>query len=711
MKAKIILTILVMLAANALWAQVVVKGRVTDKSGNPLKGASVTIRGSIDGTSSDSTGTFRFKTKRKGEQVLVVSYIGCETYQSPINIASSEISLTISLKEVQTAIKDVVITAGSFEAGDKKKGVTLKPLDIYTTATASGDIYGALITLPGTAAMPDDGRLFVRGGDAYESLTFIDGLRVKKPYSSAMPDLPVRGRYSPQLFTGTTFSSGGYSAQYGQALSSALILQTTGIATKNQWGFGLLSVGLNGSETLADDKSSISAQVEYYNLQPYYSVVSQKYHWNKYPETFGTTVTARRKVGKSGMLKLMGTFHMSHSNLDYNDYKDQAKLKPIDLKNNDLYLNLSYNDSWGKGWNLKAGAALSIDDNRMDPSVARIYEFNTYVQSKVVLRKEFSSLFNISGGFELSPNNFTQKIWVNDTLRVKSSFVDNNFSPFVEAEAMIFNKLALRGGIRGEYSDLINEFKAAPRLSLAWLVTDYSQISIATGIFYQTPDEQLLRFNHSLEFEKANHYIANYQITKNDRIFRVEVYRKDYTNLVRYNGDQEYTSSSYNNSGNGYAQGFEFFWRDQASIKNLDYWVSYSYIDSKRLYRDYTEKATPNFAPKHNISVVGKWFVSKLSTQFGATALYSSGRAYNDPTSSTFMDGKTKEFVEVNLNASYIFKFLGKTSVFYLQVNNLLGRNNVYGYNYYKDAAGSYQRSAITSAEKRGFLFGLFLNW
>lgn len=711
MKTKALLTLIFVAAAATALAQVTIKGKVTDKSGNPLIGASVTIKGAIDGASTDTLGAFHFKTKRKGAQAIIATYIGYESFSKPIAIENQTIDLHIILKETPTAIKDVVITAGSFEAGDKKKGVTLKPLDIYTTASASGDMYGALNTLPGTAAMPDDGRLFVRGGDAYESLTFIDGLRIKNPYSSSMPDLPSRGRYAPQLFTGTTFSSGGYSAQYGQALSSALILQTTGIASKNQWGFGLLSVGVNGSETLANESSSISAQVEYYNLKPYYSVVEQKYHWNKYPETFGTTIVGRQKVGRTGLLKVMSTLQMSHSNLQFPDFNDQAKLKDIDLKSKNFAVNMSYTDSWGKGWSIKAGAALSVDDNRTAPFGNKVYEFNTYLQSKVVVKKEFSSTFNINGGFEVSPNSFMQKYWEQETLKSRTNFSDNNLSPFIEVEAMLFNKLAVRGGLRGEYSSLLNEKKVAPRLSLAWLVGDYSQLSVATGIFYQTPEDQLLRFTHNLNFEKANHYIINYQITKNDRIFRVEAYRKDYSNLVRFNKEQFYNPTLYNNDGNGYAQGFELFWRDQKTVKNLDYWVSYSYIDSKRLYRDFTAKATPTFAPKHNVSVVGKWFVPDISTQFGATAMLASGRPYNNPTSSTFMDGITKSYFNISLNVSYIFQFFGKTSVLYLQTNNLLGRNNVYGYNFYKDAAGAYQQVPVTSSEKRGFLFGVFLNW
>ncbi|RLD60566.1 MAG: TonB-dependent receptor, partial [Bacteroidetes bacterium] len=132
-------------------------------------------------------------------------------------------NLDFVLKEKPNSLNSINITAGVFEASDEKKGVALKPLDIVTTASSVGDIYGALRTLPGVQTVGEDGRLFVRGGESYETKNFIDGMLVQNSnaYSSSMPDLPSRGRFSPSLFKGTSFNSGAYSAEYGQALSSA----------------------------------------------------------------------------------------------------------------------------------------------------------------------------------------------------------------------------------------------------------------------------------------------------------------------------------------------------------------------------------------------------------------------------------------------------------------------------------------------------------
>src|SRR5206468_7654575 len=106
-------------------------------------------------------------------------------------------------------------------------------------------------------------------------------------------------------------------------------------------------------------------------------------------------------------------------------------------------------------------------------------------------------------------------------------------------------------------------------------------------------------------YTKATHYIINYQKSSTERIFRVEAFYKKYEDLVK-SYPVSYYYSLYNNNGTGYAKGIEFFWRDKKSIKNFDYWVSYSYLDTKRDYLNYPTELHPDFAANHTASVVMK---------------------------------------------------------------------------------------------------------
>jgi hypothetical protein len=102
---------------------------------------------------------------------------------------------------------------------------------------------------------------------------------------------------------------------------------------------------------------------------------------------------------------------------------------------------------------------------------------------------------------------------------------------------------------------------------------------------------------------------------------------KKYDNLIKTE-PVNYYYGTYNNNGSGYAQGVEFFWRDKKSIKNFDYWISYSFLDTKRDYLNYPLRLTPDFAAAHTLSLVTKRFFMDIKTGFNFTYSYATGRSY-----------------------------------------------------------------------------------
>ncbi len=208
-------------------AQTVITGVVKDAKNNLLHGASITLKDTYDGATTDSTGKFLFKTTEKGKQTLIATNLGYKSFEQVLTLDNTPVHVGIILKEEITELKAVVLTAGTFEASDRKRAAAvLDPIDIVTTASANGDITGALKTLPGAQQVGETEGLFVRGGTAAETKYFIDGTLVNKFFYSSSPNIASFGRFSPFIFKGTVFSTGGYSALYGQALSSAVILES-----------------------------------------------------------------------------------------------------------------------------------------------------------------------------------------------------------------------------------------------------------------------------------------------------------------------------------------------------------------------------------------------------------------------------------------------------------------------------------------------------
>ena len=273
---KVIL-ILIALISIQISAQTI-SGTVLNMKNEPIEGANIYLEGTYDGSTSGEDGSFSFETQETGTQTLVVSFLSYETFTMVGDISFMK-DITVKLREDVNTLDAVVLSAGTFSAGDNSKVNALKPLDVVTTASALGDFVGALQTLPGTTTVAEDGRLFVRGGGADETQIFIDGIRVFTPYSPTTNNAPTRGRYSPFLFDGITFSTGGYSAEFGQALSSVLLLNTINEPDQEKTDIGIMSVGASLGNTQKWEKSSLSFKANYINLAPYLSIFKDKNTW------------------------------------------------------------------------------------------------------------------------------------------------------------------------------------------------------------------------------------------------------------------------------------------------------------------------------------------------------------------------------------------------------------------------------------------------
>ena len=244
---KALFTICLFFLVNLTLAQTVLRGIVKDVKGETIPGVNIFLKGTYEGTSSELDGSYMFETEEKGSFILVFQAMGFKSEEIEIELEGGEQTFNPVLREAINEMTAVTISAGAMEASDEKKAVVLKPLDIVTVPSAMGDIIGAFQTLPGTANVGNDGRLFVRGGDATETAIFIDGMKVGNAFGTTASNVPTRTRFNPNLFKGSFFSTGGYSAEYGHALSSALALNTVDIPLRNQGDINLMSVGLGYS--------------------------------------------------------------------------------------------------------------------------------------------------------------------------------------------------------------------------------------------------------------------------------------------------------------------------------------------------------------------------------------------------------------------------------------------------------------------------------
>ena len=712
------LSILLVSLFAASNAQLRVEGTVATIKNEPLEGVSISIKDSYSGATSDKNGFFSFQVSDTGARVIQFSIMGYKTMEKLLTISEPITTINIHLKEEITEMKAVSITAGTFEANDKKRATVLKSVDIVTTAGQQAEIVAALKTLPGAQQVGEQEGLFVRGGTGAETKVFIDGMMVNNPFFSSVPGIAQRSRFSPLLFKGTVFSSGGYSAQYGQGLSSALILESIDFPSRSEVNMIISSPQLSfmGQHLNKAKNGSMGLNIHYTNLSPYYSLVKQKYHYTKAPEAINGELNIRQKV-RGGMFKLYAYANnnkvgYNRPGLDYPLYNES-----FSIINKNVFTNATFTGKLKNGWQLYAGSSVSYNKDNITIKTGneRISLFyflpqltNRTIQAKTVVTKSFAGLTRLYIGMEFQ--NTEDGIVAKDSISERK-IVDHYMAGFVETDLYFSTKLVSRVGMRYEYSSLLKKMVLSPRVSLAYKLTDGGQFSFAYGTFYQKPETNFLLRTSSLEFTKATHYILNFQKVHNGKTFRIEGFYKHYKALITTNQSDPF---AFANDGTGYAKGLEVFWRDKTNIKNLDYWVSYSYLDTKRKWLDYPSMSQPPFAAKHTVNIVAKRWVDVLSTNFSATYSYATGRPYHNPNKpgKYFMTDRTISYNSLGLQANYLRTFNKINTVFILNVSNALGSKQVFGYRYASkiNSEGLYTSEAVTPMAKRFVFVGMYLS-
>lgn len=730
--------LLIVLTAKS---QVRVSGKITDMKNKPLAGVSISLKNSYDGATSDSAGMYTFNTTENGVQIVEITLIGYKSSEEHITIGSGPVIVNVSLKELVTEMKAVVISAGSFVASDRNKGAVLNAIDIVTTPSANGDVTSAFKTLPGTQQVGESEGLFVRGGTATESKIYMDGQLVNNFFYSSTPGIATRGRFNPFLFKGTVFSTGGYSALYGQALSSALILDSKDLPEKTEADLSLSVIGVGGGiQHLAKNKrSSWGVSYNYTNIWLAFKLNKYKQDFYQVPIYNQGDANFRIKTKNGGFIKYFGYISSNKTAFRIADIDSTVLKDAFAIENLNMYQSLGWKESISNGWKINTGISFSTNkddiinevqdaDNRKklitNPSFYAYKNFTLnnrakYGQARFVMEKKLKGISAVRFGSDYFYSDEKSTYTLYDSTKFSQEIKDNLIAVFAEGDIYLTNNLAAKLGGRVEHSEIVNKWNMAPRVSVAYKFRDNSQASFAYGIFYQNPETKYLPAIAGLNYSKATHYILQYQKINTVRTFRVEVFYKKYDDLYKTIKNSVGRDLAANNNGFGNAKGVELFWRDKKTIKNVDYWISYSYLHTKRDFLNYPTTIQPSFAADHSASFVFKRFVLPWKTQFNLSYNFASGRPYYRIAFDSIQKkyyisdaGKTINYNSMSFSVNYLPN-IGKKNprtfaVWVLGINNVLGQKQVFTYNYSSDGS---RKEAVTPPSKRFIFLGCFLSF
>jgi outer membrane receptor for ferrienterochelin and colicin len=489
-------------------------------------------------------------------------------------------------------------------------------------------------------------------------------------------------------------------------MSSILLLSTIDEPDQEKTDLAFMTVGLGVGNTKKWDNNSFSINTSYINLAPYLDVFPDRNNWKKPYQTLSGEMVFRHKFKDESMLKLYSAYSYSNFDVIQDDinFKDGVR---FGLQNKNLYFNASYKNKFGNNWKYETAVSFTSDHSDIKIIDDIVNNNDNSFHFKAKIKKRFSSRARLSFGSEYFITNYDESYTPINNTKFNYGFNNNIFASFIETDIFFSKNLATKIGVRAENTSLLNEFTISPRASISYKSGKNAQFSFAYGQFYQNPKNEYLKFNQDFKSENTSHFIANYQSVKQGQIFRIEAYYKGYKNLVKFDNNQPNFNSNFNNIGSGFAKGIDIFWRQNGKIKNTDYWLSYSYLDTERDYRNYPTASRPSFASKHNVSAVAKYWIANWKSQVGFSYQFASGRNYTNPNKAGFLNNQTKNYNSVSLNWAYL---IDQQKILYFSVNNALGTKNVFGYNYKNtaDTNGNFDKQAIVPNADRFFFIGFF---
>lgn len=711
----------------------ILNGIVLDKATQTfLKDINVKILGTNLTVKTKEDGSFRIAGIPLGTySVEFTSALYQKFIQSDVVISTGiEREMIIELQGVQT--EEVVIEDSRFQ---KPSDVTtsFKSLTFEEIRRFPGgleDIGRVIQSLPGIS-LTSDGRndLLVRGGSPAENLFVVDGFEVNNINhfgSQGATGGPV-SILNLDFVRNVNFLTGGFSAKYGDKLSSVVEIQQR--AGNSEKFFGKINLSGTGfganfeGPITKKNKSSwlVSARRSYLDL------IFNAAGFSFVPEYTDFQLKADYRINNSNFIEFnsFGALDKVRFNNDTEENK-QNNLDILTNNQNSYSAGILWKTLLNKNSFLVSSVARNYTNfffSQRDSNFTEVFR-NDSKESDIQLKLDYSS--RISPSTLISLGGAGKRIKLDYDIDKKAdtlSYLDPNTGNYITLPAVtilknlytykgfayaeitqnFLKRFKLTAGVRYDYIDIINKKNyVSPRTSLAVTITPKLSLNFAYGIFYQSPSYIWIigsENNKELENIRADHYIAGieYLFDESTRL-TVEGYLKDYRNypvsvnrpyLILANNSGFETQNSFGleqlvSAGTGKAMGFEIFLQ-KALTKSIYGQVSFSYSDVKYKAYDGVERRS-DWDNRYVLNVSGGYKLGK-SWEFSAKFRLAGGRPYTpiDPDNGSidynyYNTEVLPVYQRLDIRAEKRFMFKAWTLTTYIDIQNIYNRQNIYQY-------------------------------
>lgn len=712
----------------------IIKGKVVDAETQvPLAGANVVILNTLMGAATDSLGNFVIYNIPSGNYVLQFHFIGYQMLTKTDIIVRPQRTTYVNsgLQESYLEENAVVVSAGYFDKQQQQplSTISFSREEIRRAPGSAGDVSRIIMGLPSIAKVNDQSNsLVVRGGSPIENAFFIDNIEI--PDINHFPTQGVSGGpiglINVDFIDDVSFSAGGFSAAYGDRLSSVMDI-TFREGNREQYdaqldfnfaGFGGVFEGpflnQNSSFMISLRRSYLDLLVKAADIG---TSVAPRY--GDYQGKFVFDINSRHK------LTVLGIFGDDHNNPDReaaleNDmivygnqdiYENTAGINWRAVWNKNGYSNTSFSwtglqfkeDYYETNSSIHLIRNRSVENNFKVRNVNHIrlnkrsaIEFGSEVKHTTIDYDNFFSEYTDAIG------DSTPALFINDKIQAQKYglFLNYLYNPF--------ESLSTTLGLRADYFSLNENFHLAPRFALSYQLNPAMTLNAAAGVYYQNLPMILLSQNSqntAINDPQSVHYVLgfDYLLSPSTKL-STELYLKDYKNMpidseqpqlflideLFYRYGFFFNHGPLNDSGEARSRGVEmilqkklaeeFYGLVSASYFRSEYKIKNNQWMDRVFDNRYIFSIEGGYKPGNNWEFSLRWIFAGGTpyTPFDNTESEKINRAVLDQ--SRINKARYPEYHSLNVRFDRRFHFTKSNLVTYLSVWNAYNRKNIATY-------------------------------
>lgn len=534
-----------------------IEGRVLDRdTRTPLIGANIILLNTALGAVSDTEGRFAIPNVPVGTYALQFRMVGYTAFTRADVIVRPQRTTTANAELTEQTIESeqVVVTAGYFRQNDTQplSLTALSAEEIRRAPGSGGDISRVVMSLPSLAKVNDQSNsLIVRGGSPLENAFFLDGIEI--PNINHFPTQGATGgpigMVNVDLIEEVNFIAGGFSAAYGDKMSSVMELKLRegnrqnfeAQLDLNIAGFGGVAegpLGEHGSYVLSLRRSYLQYLVKMFDIgttaAPSYGDVQAKIVYDLSPEHQLTLVTLNgddhndptRTVAEENDMLFYGSQEI---------YQNAGGLTWRALWSNAFVsmTTLGYQATTSDEDLFETNTGAALFRNRSTEGSAALRNSN-HLRLADQLALEFGfEAKNVFAEYDNRFGAFTDALGDSTpAVSVTQSFNAAKLGMFFTTILRPLDGVTVTIGARSDYFSYSDRMTVSPRASLAYQLDERTSFTIASGMYYQNMPVALLTQNSAnkgLRDPYAVHYILGAQhLLTEDTKLSVEVYQKEY---------------------------------------------------------------------------------------------------------------------------------------------------------------------------------------